>query len=179
MMVKWVNDGEILVNDGEMLVNDGEMSVWSFIIIDEHFAIINKHFTIINDHFTIISLKYIRSFDHNFTDCSSATACWWGGRQLGRTKCPLAWTTTRHGDNMDKDMDMATVPIYYIGALDPDPHITEFQVYGFCADSMCFSCKTYNILNPPTDEHNKKKCKLNHWHNRWASLLCIAPLKKV
>ena len=30
MMVKWANDGKMLVNDdGEVLVNDGEMSVWS------------------------------------------------------------------------------------------------------------------------------------------------------
>ena len=50
-------------------------------------------------------------------------------------------------------LDMATAPIFYIIALNPDPQITEFQVYGFCADSMCFSCKTYDILNPPTDEH--------------------------
>ena len=42
----------------------------------------------------------------------------------------------QHADNID--MDMATIPIFYI-----DPHITEFLVYGFCADSMCFSCKTY------------------------------------
>ena len=27
MMVKWANDGKMLVNDGEMLVNDGEMLV--------------------------------------------------------------------------------------------------------------------------------------------------------
>ena len=44
MMVKWANDGEILVNDGEMLVNDGEMllndgemSIW----YNTHFAIID------------------------------------------------------------------------------------------------------------------------------------------
>ena len=36
------------------------------------------------------------------------------------------------------DMDMATVHIYYIEALDPYPYITEFQVYGFCAESMCW-----------------------------------------
>ena len=55
-----------------------------------------------------------------------------------------------------------TVPIYYMEALDPNPHITEFQVYAFCADSMCFSCKTYDILNPPTDEHlcNNKRTEV-------------------
>ena len=44
MMVKWANDGKILVNDGEMLfndgemlLNDGEMSIWY-----------NPHFTIID-----------------------------------------------------------------------------------------------------------------------------------
>ena len=52
----------------------------------------------------------------------------------------------RHGNNMDMDMDIATVPIYYIEALGPDPHITEFQGYGFCADSMYYSCKTYDTF---------------------------------
>ena len=84
----------------------------------------------------------------------------------------------RHGDNMD--MDMATVPIFYIEALDPEPHITDFQVYGFCADSMCFSCKTYDILNPPTDEHlcnNKRKCELNHWHKKTDNCNFIRQMK--
>ena len=34
---------------------------------------------------------------------------------------------------------------------------------------MCFSCKTYDIVNPPTDEHlcnNKRKCESNHWHKK-------------
>ena len=37
MMVKWANDGKMLVYDGEMLDKDGEMSLWSytyFTIID-------------------------------------------------------------------------------------------------------------------------------------------------
>ena len=36
-IVKWANDGKMLVKDSQMLVNDGEMSVWSytnFTIID-------------------------------------------------------------------------------------------------------------------------------------------------
>ena len=44
MMVKWANDGEILVNDGEMLVNDGEM-----LLNDVEMSIwYNTHSTIID-----------------------------------------------------------------------------------------------------------------------------------
>ena len=39
---------------------------------------------------------------------------------------------------------MSNAPIYCIEARDPDPHITEFQVYGF------LRWQTFNILNSPT-----------------------------
>ena len=52
MMVKWANDGKMLVNDGEM----SELSYTQFTIA-KHFTIIDEHFNIINEHPTIISLK--------------------------------------------------------------------------------------------------------------------------
>ena len=44
MMVKWANDGEMLLNDGEM----SELSYIQFTIIDEYFTINNKLLTIIS-----------------------------------------------------------------------------------------------------------------------------------
>ena len=44
MMVKWANDGEMLLNDGEM----SELSYTQFTIIDEYFTINNKLLTIIS-----------------------------------------------------------------------------------------------------------------------------------
>ena len=37
MLVKWANNGKMLVNNGEMLINDVEMSIWSY----THFTIID------------------------------------------------------------------------------------------------------------------------------------------
>ena len=60
---------------------------------------------------------------------NSATACWWGG---GMVWAYLLSPPLGYCDNMDMDVDMATVSNYYIEVLDPaDPHITEFKVYGF------------------------------------------------
>ena len=44
--------------------------------------------------------------------------------------------------------DDLEIPNYYIEPLNPETNIMGPQLYGFCSDSMCLSCKTYNMIKP-------------------------------
>ena len=62
--------------------------------------------------------------------------------------------------------DDLEVPHYYIEPLDPETNIMGPQLYGFCSESMCLSCKTYDIIKPLADPKlcNGAKCRYKHWH---------------
>ena len=73
-----------------------------------------------------------------------------------------------------------TVPIYYMEALDPNPHITEFQVYAFCtacvsaAKPMIF--KILQLMNIFVITRGRK-CKSNHWHKKTDNCNFIRQIK--